>query len=79
MTKYVSLGEWFLRQSADSVAVSFTDLDELVGGLPLSARSFPAWWANDRVHRQAYSWLNAGFHVEAVDIRAGLVVFARRA
>ncbi len=41
--------------------MTFRELDALVGGLPASARQYPAWWANTRTAQpHSYHWLDAG-------------------
>ncbi len=75
--KYDRFSDWLAEHQTGSVECSFLALDDLAGGLPRSARSHRAWWANDRRHVQAQAWLDAGFHVENVNLSAGRVVFLR--
>jgi hypothetical protein len=47
--------------------MSWTDLDEVVGGLPDSAtKHYPQWWHGDRPNTRA--WRNAGYTLETVDL-----------
>ncbi len=51
----------YLRGQPDQVTLSWRELDDVVGGLPESARNHPAWWSGDRPHIRA--WKAAGFGV----------------
>ncbi|GAB2644892.1 hypothetical protein GCM10027270_35590 [Nocardioides ginkgobilobae] len=53
----------FLRGSADTVTISWPDLDAIVGGMPQSSLDHSAWWGGDRPHTRA--WKSAGFVVTA--------------
>ncbi|MBS7646689.1 MAG: hypothetical protein QW566_00125 [Candidatus Jordarchaeales archaeon] len=78
-SRYTQLAEWLEKQKADSVSVSFDELERLLGcPLPGSARKLRVWWSNDASHTQAkYGWLGAGWKVEAVNLEAGVVRFRR--
>ena len=64
--KYDPLAERLSGSAADRLTLTFAELDDLVGGLPASARSYAAWWANERQprHVQAQAWLGAGYRVD---------------
>lgn len=58
--KYVPLTEYLRSRSEAVVEINFDELDELVGGMPASARRRSAWWANSRTaHEHARAWLDA--------------------
>lgn len=64
-------GEW---------QASFADIEAVIGGeLPASARSHRAWWANDRSHRHALAWLDAGWRTAEVDMTGESLRFQRTA
>jgi len=78
MSKYAPLTQW-LNYQPRPVAASFRQIENLLGfQLPASARTYPAWWANERNpntrHRHALSWLNAG-RTASPDLRRGIVIF----
>jgi hypothetical protein len=60
------------------LAMSFDEVEALVGSLPASAHTHRAWWANDS-KVQAQAWRAAGWRVHSVDQHAGRVVFTRSA
>ena len=77
--KYDALAQWLLRAGDCTVEVSFRELDRIVpGGLPASARTYLAWWANEQEgsHVQARGWLAVGRVVERVDLNAQIVRFS---
>src|SRR5690606_18887793 len=45
--------------------------------LPDSAHDHRQWWANQDYGSRAYHWENAGFKVDKVDQRRGVVTFRR--
>ncbi len=58
--------------------MSFDQLDQLVKRLPPSARQRRDWWDTPSGARaQVRAWRLAGWHVQSVDLGAGIVVFAR--
>lgn len=62
MGKYMPLTQWLLKCSADSIKLSFSKLEEILGfELPDSAYVHDRWWMNDVYHSQAQSWLDAGY------------------
>jgi len=72
--KYVPLRE-LLSRSAGTVELSFAELDELVEGLPPSARNYREWWANATRNPQAHAWLDAGKKVTIVNLSRERVRF----
>ena len=77
-SKYEPLLRQLEAAPADEpVSLTFTELDELVGGLPPSAREHRPWWANTITHNrsQPKAWLGAGRRV--TEVRMGeAVVFS---
>lgn len=62
-------------EGEDSVILSWTELDRIVGGVPASAvRHYPQWWHGDRSHVRA--WKSAGY--TAARIQPGQSVTFRR-
>jgi hypothetical protein len=72
--KYEPLREHLASMPADiaSVTMSFDEVEDIVGGLPPSARKFRQWWANDS-KVEARAWRAAGWHVDGrgLDVDAG--------
>lgn len=59
-----------------SAEFDFDDVAQLVGWLPPSAYEHRPWWGNGN-HVQAQAWLNAGWHVDQVDLERQRVRFTR--
>lgn len=77
-SRYDPLGEFLKNQRAASVTLTFTEVEELVGALPPSARRHGAWWSNNpAMHPQAEAWLDAGWRVQHKDIGSETVAFVR--
>lgn len=76
--KYLPLMQYLLSRNPEdkSCVLDFSRLEEILGSrLPLSARAFRAWWANDPTHTQSKAWLAAGWKAGEVSMRDGRVQF----
>jgi hypothetical protein len=62
--------------AGDEVQLTFSEVEELVGRLPLGARRLRQWWANGST-AQAQAWRAAGWRVLLVDMATEKVLFAR--
>jgi len=61
MSRYDALTSRLLADAEPVVVLTFDELDQIVSGLPASARSYHAWWANKRSSQpHARAWLDAG-------------------
>jgi hypothetical protein len=61
MSRYIGLTERLRSEVEPVVVLTFEELDQIVGGLPASARTYHAWWANKRSSQpHARFWLDAG-------------------
>lgn len=80
MGKYEPLAEHLREVKGDSWTTGFDGLERVLGfELPRSAREYREWWANQRGggHSQAKGWQDAGWKVEAVDLKRRQVEFRR--
>ena len=75
--KYQALYLYLRQRHEDTVTLSFAEIEAMVGGpLPPSARVQRAWWSNrSRGAVQAVSWMNAGYHVQTIDLAGEQVTF----
>lgn len=65
---------YYLKGVSDGVTLTWVELDAIVGGMPMSAAKYNAWWYGDRPHVQ--SWKSAGFNF--TNLHMGLqVTFVR--
>jgi hypothetical protein len=78
MSKYSTFEQYLRRQNVSRLTMDFEEISGIVGGLPASAFRYDEWWANDesRTHVQANAWLDAGWRVSRVDMRAKRVTLA---
>jgi hypothetical protein len=77
--KYESLGRYLAALECSRVTLTYREIEEIIGSkLPPSASQYDAWWANDKTHTQAKSWLSNGWKKEQVDL-GKKVVFVRPA
>lgn len=81
MAKYDLLREHLERSRSPSLLLTFSQIDKIVGGLPVTAYQRDEWWANEDVqitrHTQCKSWQRAGYTV-TVDRRAKTARFHRK-
>lgn len=62
----------------DHLVLTFKQIEVLLQHeLPRSAYDHRPWWGNDPTHIQAQAWLEAGWHVEALELTFRTVTFAR--
>jgi hypothetical protein len=80
MAKYDALAAYLaaIPPTDRTITLRFSEVDQIVGGLPPSARRLRQWWANDS-KVEARAWRSAGWHVDegGVDFNAETVRFAR--
>lgn len=78
MAKYDPLFQHLCTAGDGPLVMTFEAVAVLVGGLPKSAYSYSAWWANetDGRHVEAHAWMNAGRLVEHVDLNRQIVRFS---
>jgi hypothetical protein len=75
--KYDSLRDYLAGYGAgDEARLTFGEVEEFAGPLPLGARRLRQWWANDSTV-QARAWRAAGWRVLLVDMGTEQVLFAR--
>jgi hypothetical protein len=76
MSRYNALKAALLARTEPVVTLSFAELDAIIGGLPNSAKTYGAWWANSRSSQpHAWAWLDAGRRASP-DFRAHKAVFS---
>lgn len=79
MAKYDPLEQHLKSLPRDqSHRLGFAELERVLASrLPRSARSYQAWWANQRGpgHVQSNAWLNARYHTRDLDLRREAVTF----
>jgi hypothetical protein len=78
-SKYDPLGAYLQARGGPEVAMSFADIEKVIGGrLPPKAVNHPAWWSNNTSNNtMTQVWLDAGYRTERVDISARRLVFRR--
>ena len=77
--KYSPLTDHLNRQKSDLVAMSFAEVEHVLGGkLPSSAQTHRAWWSNNPDNNvTTRAWLDAGYQSEQVDLAGKKLVFRR--
>ena len=77
MSKYQPLGDYFNALRTDSVTLTFTEIENMLGfELPDYTETHTAW-INDPQRPQAKQWLDAGFLKDRVDFTRREVSFFR--
>lgn len=73
--KYAPLKFWLTENDRDSIQITFSEIAELVGGLPPSAYQHRAFWSNSDSHPFAIAWMAAGYKVAECDLQSEVVRF----
>ena len=78
MGKYDPLKSFLLSNKTAEIALSFDEIEALIGmPLPASQR-YPAWWSNNPSNNpMTRVWLDAGYRTERVSVEGRKVVFRR--
>ncbi len=78
-SKYYPLYQLLLESTKDDLTLTIAELEQLLGeALPASARSQRAWWSNrKRGALQAAAWMEAGYHVVAIDLETQQITFRK--
>ena len=78
MSKYNPLAIYFKNLGTQSLRISFSEIEKILGSkLPSSAYTRKEWWANDSVsHPQSKcGWLLGGWKVETIELNRREILF----
>lgn len=78
-SKYYPLYTTLNEQPLDELTLTLSEIESLIGvPLPASARTRRAWWSNrSRGAVQAVAWMEAGYHVENIDLENERITFRK--
>ena len=81
MSKYSPLADHLRGSRQNSVAMTFSDIERIIGAeLPQSAFTHRAWWSNNPTNNvMTRAWLEAGYTTAEVDMAAHNLVFRKAA
>ncbi|MGC2698375.1 MAG: hypothetical protein WA738_21515 [Candidatus Angelobacter sp.] len=77
MAKYDRLTEWLQKPK---LPLTFAEIEQIIGDkLPPAASQYRPWWGNETkaASRQCRAWLDAGWQIDSVDLKAKRVVFRK--
>jgi hypothetical protein len=78
MGKYDPLKTFLQSNQAEEVALSFKEIEAVLGAPLPASRQYPAWWSNNPSNNPMTKvWLDAGYRTERVNVESGKVVFRR--
>ena len=78
-SKYYPLHTFLNEQPLDELTLTLSEIELMMGEpLPASARTRRAWWSNrSRGAVQADAWMEAGYHVETIDLENECITFRK--
>ncbi|MBE2224985.1 MAG: helix-turn-helix transcriptional regulator [Anaerolineae bacterium] len=78
-SKYYPLYTFLHEQPLDELSLTIAEIESLLDiSLPASARTRRAWWSNrSRGAVQAKAWMEAGYHVEIIDLENERITFRK--
>jgi hypothetical protein len=77
MSKYDPLQDYLSEKTASTVTLTFSNIEDLIGALPPSARKYLVWWRNnDSSHQQCRAWGEVGYDAHP-DLCGQQVTFRR--
>jgi hypothetical protein len=78
MGKYDPLKTFRQSSQTEEIALSFSEIEALLGKALPASQQYPAWWSNNPSNNPMTKvWLDAGYRTERVNVEAGRVVFRR--
>jgi len=78
MSKYDPLGQYLESRSDRRIAMSFAEIERIVGARLPRSKMHRAWWSNNPSNNvMTRQWLSAGYQTEQVDIAGERLVFTR--
>lgn len=78
MGKYTPLGLYLTAQKKERIAMSFDEIERILGERLPASKQYPAWWSNNPSNNpMTKEWLAAGFQTESVNIEGQNLVFRR--
>ena len=79
MTKYEKLTDWpHNPTNSNHLVLTFGEIEHIIEDHPpQSAHKYSAWWGKERESEQCHAWLDAGWEVESVDLKAEEVAFRK--
>lgn len=80
MGKYEPLGQFLRGQRRERIAMSFAEIERILGAKLPASKQHRAWWSNNPDNNvMTREWLDAGYETENVDIPGQSLVFRRKA
>jgi hypothetical protein len=78
MGRYEPLRAFLDQQPTDRVAMTFQEVEAVLGAPLPASKKYPAWWSNNPSNNPMTKvWIEAGFVTEQVDTAAERLVFRR--
>ena len=78
MGKYDPLGAFLKNQNRTHIAMTFAEVEKILGTTLPASKQYPAWWSNNTGNNvMTQQWLDAGYQTESVDTTSGKLVFRR--
>ncbi len=79
MGKYEPLGQFLKKQKRDRIAMTFAEIEKIIGAkLPKSKLNRAFWSNNPDNNVMTREWVEAGYETCDVDVRSGRLIFFRR-
>ncbi len=80
-SKYDRLADHLAAIGAETITLTFAEVEAVVGPLPVMARIYPSWWgatpSGRYLHPFTLTWRQAGYVADRPDFAAGTVTFRR--
>lgn len=78
MGKYTPLRTFLESRRTETVPMTFSEIEKVVGFKLPNSQNYPAWWSNNPLNNvMTKEWLAAGYKTEQVDIEGRKLVFRR--
>lgn len=79
MGKYAPLGQFLKKQKRNTVKMSFSEIEKIIGFKLPKSKSNRAFWSNNPDNNvMTKEWIEAGFVTKDVDTQHGELVFSKK-
>ena len=77
--KYQKLTEYLKNCKQKEICLTLAEIQAILGfSLDASAFLYREFWANCTASTKAYSWMEAGYEITEIDLKAGTLLFKQK-
>jgi hypothetical protein len=76
--KFLELSKYFENSKTSHITLSFQEIEKIIGQkLYPSAYKYVQYWNHSKTHTITFSWIDAGYKLDRVDLKNQRVSFVK--